>query len=429
MKKLTATIFALAMILFASPAFAVSSETAIVLSDSGTMVDGKAISQSASDAVYQGADIVYYKADQGSSYGEGTKNDEHSAEEAEAHTVITITKAGTYRVSGTLSKGQLAIDLGTEAADDPTAVVTLILDGVDITCTVAPAVIFYNVYESGVIDTGNATGIVDTTDAGANVILADGSNNFINGSYVARIYEEGTTEKLHKYDGAFYSKMSMNISGQTLGTGEFHITAANEGLGSELHLTINSGNIWIESDDDGINTNEDGVSVTTINGGYLWISAGLGVEGDGIDSNGFLTINNGTVITYAHARGDGGIDADADILINGGTVIALGGRNDAISSASAQPYMELSASSRKHAGTLLRIEDASGNEVLTFNPVREYRTVTISSPKMTGNTVYHLYLGGSLTGAQETDGLYTLGGTHSGSALEQYTVNSQGGAG
>lgn len=429
MKKLIATIFAFAMILFASPAFAVSNETAIVLLDSGTMVDGKAISQSASDAVYQGADIVYYKADQGSSYGEGTENDEHSAEEAAAHNVITITKPGTYRVSGTLSKGQLAIDLGAEAADDPTAVVTLILDGVDITSPVAPAVIFYNVYESGVVDTGNATGIVDTTDAGANVILADGSKNYIDGSYVARIYEEGTTDKLHKYDGAFYSKMSMNISGQTLGTGELHITATNEGLGSELHFTLNSGNIWIESNDDGINTNEDGVSVTTINGGYLWISAGLGVEGDGIDSNGFLTINNGTVITYAHARADGGIDADGDILINGGTIIALGGRNDAISSTSAQPFVELSLSSRKQAGTLLRIEDASGNEVLTFSPVREYKSVTISSPKMTGNTVYRFYLGGSLTGAQETDGLYTLGGTHSGSALEQYTVNSQGGAG
>ena len=31
----------------------------------------------------------------GSDYGEGTEADEHSAEEAEAHTVVTIRSAGT----------------------------------------------------------------------------------------------------------------------------------------------------------------------------------------------------------------------------------------------------------------------------------------------------------------------------------------------
>ena len=67
---------------------------------------------------------------------------ELTQEEADAHTVVTIRNAGTYRVSGTLSAGQLAIDLGSEAKRDPEAVVTLVLDGVDITCTVAPAVIF-----------------------------------------------------------------------------------------------------------------------------------------------------------------------------------------------------------------------------------------------------------------------------------------------
>ena len=36
------------------------------------------------------------------------EDDGHSEEEAAEHTVITITKAGTYRVSGTLSKGQIA---------------------------------------------------------------------------------------------------------------------------------------------------------------------------------------------------------------------------------------------------------------------------------------------------------------------------------
>ncbi len=56
-----------------------------------------------------------------------------------------------------------------------------------------------------------ASPTVDTSAAGANVVLADGSANTVTGSHVARIYKEGTTDKLHKYDGAFYSKMSMNV--------------------------------------------------------------------------------------------------------------------------------------------------------------------------------------------------------------------------
>lgn len=43
-------------------------------------------------------DIVYYESGQGSDYGEGTETDEHTAEEADAHTVVTIREAGTYRL-------------------------------------------------------------------------------------------------------------------------------------------------------------------------------------------------------------------------------------------------------------------------------------------------------------------------------------------
>ena len=172
----------------------------------------------------------------------------------------------------------------------------------------APAVIFYSVYECGSDDEDTATAAVDTSAAGANVLIADGTINHVTGSYVARIYdpdsvvlsEDGTevtdSDKLHKYDGAFYSRMSMNVDGGEAGTGVLNITADNEGLDTELHLTINGGTINITSGNDGINTNEDNVSVTTINGGSVNIQVtGETGEGDGIDSNGYLVINGGAV--------------------------------------------------------------------------------------------------------------------------------------
>ena len=161
----------------------------ILLSDDGITVDGEAISENAEDAVYAANDIVYYEEGKDFKYGEGTEADEHSKEEADKHRVVHITEPGTYVLRGELSAGQIAVDLGKDADDDPEAVVTLALDNVDITCSVAPAVIFYNVYECGDSDKDEATKDVDTSEAGANILIPDGTDNTIRGSYVAKIYK------------------------------------------------------------------------------------------------------------------------------------------------------------------------------------------------------------------------------------------------
>ena len=149
------------------------SETVITLSGDGLTVNGGG----ETDTVYTSHDIVYYEEktayESGNPYGAGSKTDMHTAEEAQAHTVVNITAPGAYRLSGKLSAGQIRIDLGEDAASDPDAVVELILDGADITCTVAPAILFRNVYEcDGGWNTETAQPTVDTADAGANLILA-----------------------------------------------------------------------------------------------------------------------------------------------------------------------------------------------------------------------------------------------------------------
>ena len=380
----------------ASPSYAnidYNNLTGIELSDEKILVNGKAISTDNQSAVYAANDIIFYLEGQGFTYGEGKKEDEHSQAEADAHTVVHITKPGTYTLSGTLSAGQISIDLGEDAEDDPESVVNLILNGADITCTVAPAVIFYNVYECGDSEAENATKDVDTSKAGANVVLADGSENTINGSYVARIYEsyelneEGTevvdSEKLHKYDGAFYSKMSMNIYGEDEGSGILNINAENEGLDSELHLTINSGNINITSGNDGINTNEDEVSVTTINGGTLNILVtGKTGEGDGIDSNGWLVINGGSLISQAcSTSGDAGIDSDMGIHINGGTVLATGNMLDRISE-SAQTYAVFQFMQPQKGGSSYILKNTNDDAVSEYLPENDFSYLICSSNQL-----------------------------------------------
>jgi len=411
--------------------------TQIALSDEQITVNGETIAatedstaKSDNAAVYVSHDIVYYEDreayDSGNAYGEGTEADRHSAEEASAHTVVNITQPGTYHISGKLSRGQLAVDLGDGAKRDPEAVVTLILDGADITCTVAPAVIFYQVYEcnedwvsydEGEIETYNAVAEVDTSAAGANVIIADGSVNNIDGSYVARIYKDnGEEKKLHKYDGAFYSKMTMNVDGGEKGDGVLNITASNEGLDSEMHLTINGGKINIAAQNDGINTNEDGVSATTINGGSLHIVAGLGEEGDGIDSNGYLTINGGTVIAIANPRSDSGLDSDLGSYIHGGTVLAVGSTMDWAESDSRQVTMNLQFSLIQDADEAIVVTDQEGVVLFAYDPDQDettgaqnrgYQGAVISSPNFAVDETYFVYIGGDVQGS-DVDGLFDV---------------------
>ena len=110
-----------------------TNECLITLSDDQILVDDSEISTDPSSAVYAGAPIVYYQEGQGELYGEGDAEDEHSAQEAAEHTVITITQPGTYRVTGSISRGQIAVNLGEEAEEEEAASVNLILDNADIT--------------------------------------------------------------------------------------------------------------------------------------------------------------------------------------------------------------------------------------------------------------------------------------------------------
>ena len=387
--------------------------TEIVLSDEGITVNGS----SETGSVFTSNDIVYYEDrdtyDSGNPYGEGTDADKHTADEAAAHTVVNITAPGAYRISGKLSAGQIRVDLGKNAYEDPDAIAEIILADADITCTVAPAILFLNTYEcDGMWSVEEAKPEVDTSAAGANLIL-EGSST-VNGAYVAKIFKDKDGEKkLWKQDGAIYSYMSLNV----YGPGALELNASNEGLDTELHLTINGGSITINSDNDGINTNEDGVSVTTINGGNVRIFAGLGAEGDGIDSNGYLVINGGNVVSCAKPVSDAGLDSDLGSFIHGGTVIAMGSSMDWAESESGQVTMNLQFARQQAAGAEIRITTEDGIEVFTFKPegdhLRGFSGLILSVPALTQGQTYNVYVDGvqmAYTGTEVMRGPGGFGG-------------------
>ena len=102
--------------------------------------------------------------------------------------------------------------------------------------------------------------------------------------------------------------------------GTFDLTAA-EGL-EGTYVMVNGGDITINASDDGINAahKSDAYSpVIEINGGNIRITMGAG-DTDGLDSNGDIIINGGTV----DITGRSACDYDGKAEFNGGKLIVNG---------------------------------------------------------------------------------------------------------
>ncbi len=434
---------------------------------------------SGEDSVYIAHDIVYYPELDTSSFVLQTYDDEqewcyyytadgytdyifstlpnynntlptemmHSAEEAYQNSVLHITEAGTYYIEGEWH-GQIWIDVtdSDDAFTDENAKVNVILNGVDVTCTVAPALVFGDVYECDNTweDQTSWSSDVDTTNAGANVVIADDTENNFSGTNIYRIlktkYKTDSTsvqKKAYKLDGAFYSYVSMNISGESKGNGVLNITSGFEGLDTELHLTINSGIVNIAADNDGINVNEDYVSVFTMNGGTLNINAGLSQEGDGIDSNGYVVMNGGTVITNAKPNSDSGVDSDCGTYYNGTTLVATGSTMDNPDSASTQASMVLNFGSSVSDSSAIIVTDTSYKVVFAYSPSenegitvqnRSFTGLHLSSPNFKQGESYYVFVGGTVTGT-ESNGMYSTVSKITSSTQQKYSGTSSGGQG
>ena len=97
--------------------------------------------------------------------------------------------------------------------------------------------------------------------------------------------------------------------------------AAAEGI-EATYVQLNGGTIAISSWDDGINAAQKSKAyraTVEINGGDITIAMGAG-DTDGVDSNGDILINGGTV----SVTGNSAFDYDGTGTITGGTVIVNG---------------------------------------------------------------------------------------------------------
>lgn len=125
-----------------------------------------------------------------------------------------------------------------------------------------------------------------------------------------------------------------------------------------------------------------------ISGGKIYINA----SGDGIDSNGNLTVTGGEIyVDGPTSGGDGALDCSGTTLISGGTVIAVGssGMAENFDSSSAQGSMITTVSDSMITGDIT-LKDSDGNTIVSYSPSKEYSSVVISCADLKEGETYTL---------------------------------------
>ena len=241
----------------------------------------------------------------------------------------------------------------------------------------------------------------DSIHSNANITIADG------------------TYTLATCDDGVHADDALTVNGGTI-----TVTESYEGL-EGLTVTINDGTIDITARDDGVNaaggtdqsgfgtfgdhfkgmdSADDETEETTdnemwmeLNGGYIHILTG----GDGVDSNGDLTINGGEIyIDGPSDNGNSAIDYGdrSSAYVNGGTLVAIGssGMAEGMSDSSKQEVLMVKLGEQMEAGDV-ELTDNEGNVIVSYTALKSYDCVIISTAEVESGATYTLTTSGTTT--------------------------------
>lgn len=241
----------------------------------------------------------------------------------------------------------------------------------------------------------------DSIHSNANITIADGTYTLATG------------------DDGVHADDALIVNGGTI-----TVTESYEGL-EGLTVTINDGTIDITARDDGVNaaggtdqsgfgtfgdhfkgmdSADDETEETTdnemwmeLNGGYIHILAG----GDGVDSNGDLTINSGEIyIDGPSDNGNSAIDYGdrSSAYVNGGTLVAIGssGMAEGMSDSSKQKVLMVKLGEQMEAGDVV-LTDSEGNVIVSYTALKSYDCVIISTAEVESGATYTLTTSGTTT--------------------------------
>lgn len=217
----------------------------------------------------------------------------------------------------------------------------------------------------------------------------------------------GGTYTLKSGDDGIHADTDLAVSDGTV-----TVEKSYEGLEGS-RILISGGRLDITASDDGLNAAggndssalggrpgmghfSEGEGEIVISGGYTLVDA----AGDGVDSNGTLTLTDGVVLVSGPTNGgNGAFDYGSAATVSGGTLIALGsaGMAQGFSAAENQGAL-LCTFTAQNGGTPFAVCDASGKAVASFTPKKAYQSAVVTAPGLTVGGTYTLTAGGTVTG-------------------------------
>ena len=220
---------------------------------------------------------------------------------------VTVTAEGTYRLSGTLSDGQIVVS----APED--AKVRLILDGAEITKTGSAAICALSADK---LILSSAAGSVNRLASAGDFAQTDGDNT--DAAVFAKcdlsLGGDGTILVSWETGHGLVSKDDLKVRGGTVS-----VTAAKKGLEGKDSLTVEGGTLLIDAGTKGLvssNDESDEVGVIEILDGNLTVRSG----DDSVHAAGRVQIAGGTLTL---SSGDDGIHAGNRIEVSGGSITVL----------------------------------------------------------------------------------------------------------
>lgn len=284
--------------------------------------------------------------------------DSQSAEKidlSEQNDPVEITSGGAYLLTGSTTDGMITVDAGEDE-------VVLILKDAEIGNPDSSPIyiksagkVEISLEGTNTLTNGGSFGIIDGEELDSIVycktdliLTGEGTLQIVSPSGHAIVCKDnlvisGGTYNIEAGEDGINTNDSLTVTGGTFNvtsgddafhtdgvltvdSGAFTITAA-EGLEGTI-VVINDGEITINASDDGINAAHKDESLSPyieINGGNVDITMGQG-DTDGIDSNGDIIINGGTI----SINGQSSCDYDGTASLNGGTLIVNGQETNTI---------------------------------------------------------------------------------------------------
>lgn len=227
--------------------------------------------------------------------------------------VVTVTRAGSYLISGSLNDGQIVVDTTDEEK------VVLLLNGVSLNCTDGPAIFVKEAPKKVVIETvlGSANLLSDGTD----YVVPDESQ--VEGEVYPNACIYACDDLTFKGEGKLFitgnadkgvnTKDDLKIKGGTL-----VVSSVGVGLRGNDSVTVSDGSVTIVSGGDGIksaNTEKEGKGTVTVEGGALYITA----TGDGLSAATDMTVSGGTLVitTKDTDNGNGSNNGNGNMMPSG----------------------------------------------------------------------------------------------------------------